>query len=96
MPVHVALIKTANIQTEGNWNFLRINLAVPGTQNINMNSMVFPPINGQNSVFIRDFTFKSTDNKSLPKACKDIKELIKRFKQKDKERQEDNQIAKPE
>jgi len=86
LPIHISLIKSASVQTEGQWVYLRVNFAVPGASNLSQNLLTFPPLKGPNGVYIRDFTFKSTDAKYMEKTCKDIKEVIKKFKQKDKER----------
>ncbi len=59
--------------------------------------MLFPTLNKENNpIFIWDLSFKSTDAKYMEKVKKDIQDLMKKFKTKDKERQEDQQIAKVE
>ena len=93
LPIHIVLIKSCAVQLEGNWSYLRINLSIPGQQNITQN-MEFPHMEGENKIYLRELTFKSTDSKYMDQTLKDIRELIKKFKQKDKERHEDQSNAK--
>lgn len=50
--------------------------------------MLFPELKSENPVYIWDLSFKSTD-KNMEKIKKDIQDLMKRFKAKDKERIQD-------
>ena len=34
LPIHISLIKSVSIQNEGQWSFMRVNLAVPGVTNM--------------------------------------------------------------
>jgi len=48
--------------------------------------MLFPELKNENPIYIRDLSFKSTDIKNMEKIKKDIQDLMKKFKQRDKER----------
>ena len=84
MPIHISLIKTVVYNVEGNWYYLRLNICVPGANRVS-NNMLFPELNNENPIYIWDLSFKSTD-KAMEKIKKDIQDLMKRFKAKDKER----------
>jgi len=60
-------------------------LVVPGANQIS-NNMLFPELKNENPIYIRDLSFKSTDIKNMEKIKKDIQDLMKKFKQRDKER----------
>lgn len=85
MPIHISLIKTVVSNTEGNWHNLRLNLVIPGANQV-ANNMLFPALQNENPIFIRDLSFKSTDQKYMESIKKEIQELSKKFKVKDKER----------
>jgi|JI10StandDraft_1071094.scaffolds.fasta_scaffold115254_5 nucleosome binding factor SPN SPT16 subunit len=71
VPIHISLIKTVVTNTEGNWFNLRLNLCIPGANNI-ANNMLFPTLDKENPIFLRDLSFKSTDTKFMEKTKKDI------------------------
>ena len=56
--------------------------------------MLFPEMKNENPIYIWDLSFKSTDIKNMEKVKKDIQDLMKKYKQRDKERQEDQQLVK--
>jgi nucleosome binding factor SPN SPT16 subunit len=83
VPVHVSIVKNVSITNEGKWSHLRLNFHTPSSGNSNATSnLVFPPLPGKNRIYMKEMTFKSGDGKSLPTIFKMIKDLQKKYKQK--------------
>jgi nucleosome binding factor SPN SPT16 subunit len=92
VPFHISTITNVSINSEGQWTYLRINFHTPSVGRSGADTLVFPDMSDPNAVFIKELTLKNSDHRGdsnhLKKAEKLIKELIKKGKVMDQEKEE--------
>jgi len=92
VPFHISTITNVSVNNEGQWTYLRINFHTPSVGRSGADTLVFPDMTDPNAVFIKELTLKNSDHRGdsnhLKKAEKKIKELIKKGKVIDQEKDE--------
>ncbi|KMS65045.1 hypothetical protein BVRB_040000, partial [Beta vulgaris subsp. vulgaris] len=83
VPFHISFIKSVSTQEMGNNTYLRINLAAPGSAQA---AQALQPYADHSKIFIKELTFRASDDRNLNKSLRLIKELQKRISQQEKER----------
>ncbi|KRW98162.1 Peptidase M24, structural domain [Pseudocohnilembus persalinus] len=92
VPINVNIVKNCSKQDEGNKTFsLRLNLQYPGLS-LGLAGVKFPVLPDEN-VFIRELTFKSKNEQRINDNIKKIKELQKKVKQVNLEKQQREELV---
>ncbi len=73
-----------------------MNLNIPGVTSQVAQNMYFPTVPMKDGMYLRELTFKSQDSKSMQTICQQIKDCMKRFKQKERDLVDSKNLAKPE
>lgn len=102
VPFHISTIKNISQSIEGDYTYLRINFFTPGTTISKSESSMFA--NNSDSTFLKELTYRSTNLKeageisapcsNLNTAFRLIKEVQKRFKNREAEEREKEGIVK--
>ncbi|KAG0726841.1 FACT complex subunit spt16 [Chionoecetes opilio] len=100
VPFHISMIKNISQSVEGDYTYLRINFFHPGS-NIGKSEGAFP---NPDAVFLKEITYRSTNTKepgelsapssNLNTAFRLIKEVQKRFKTREAEEKEKEDLVK--
>ena len=85
IPFHISTVKNVSKSEEGSYIYLRINFHVPGSIGTNQGNINFPELVGEEAIYIKELSFRSSDTKSFNDIFKMIKELIKKVKAKELE-----------
>lgn len=98
VPFHISMIKNISQSVEGDYTYLRINFFHPGS---NIGTTVFP---NPDAVFLKEITYRSTNKKepgevaapssNLNMAFRLIKEVQKKFKTREAEEKEKEDLVK--
>ncbi|XP_071546474.1 FACT complex subunit spt16-like [Panulirus ornatus] len=100
VPFHISMIKNISQSVEGDYTYLRINFFHPGS-NIGKSDGIFP---NPDAVFLKEITYRSTNTKepgelsapssNLNTAFRLIKEVQKKFKTREAEEKEKEDLVK--
>ncbi|KAK3882667.1 hypothetical protein Pcinc_012963 [Petrolisthes cinctipes] len=100
VPFHISMVKNISQSVEGDYTYLRINFFHPGS-NIGRSEGIFP---NPDAVFLKEITYRSTNSKepgelsapssNLNTAFRLIKEVQKKFKTREAEEKEKEDLVK--
>jgi nucleosome binding factor SPN SPT16 subunit len=94
VPFHGSLIKSVTKSVDGIYEYIRINFHTPlsGNSSISFSELA----NSKDLLYIRDLTFRSPDRKHFDVIYKQLNELIKKVKNKEKEDKEKSNLIEQE
>ena len=92
VPFHVSTIKNVSKNEEGKFTYLRINFFAPGVM-LRDSGFYLPEAQTPSAFYIRELTFKSADSKPISNSFRLLKELIKKVKAKESEKQEKRDLV---
>ena len=95
IPFHVNTVKNVSKAEEGQYSFLRINFHLPTGTGItsSLTNITFPENTGQQQLFLKEVSYRSSDHKNISNTFRLIKELIKRVKAKEQERKQKEDLV---
>jgi len=93
IPFHIATIKSVSTADEANHAHLRINF---NTQATNFGKKYEPAVKFPNSTFIKEISFRSKDGRNINHVVKVIKDVRKRLKQLEREKQQRSTLVQQE
>lgn len=96
VPMHICTIKSCTIQEERLLAYLRINFYFPGDLGAKAASPAIQhalTVNAEKKVFVRELYYRSADIRGLKDHLRDIKQMIKDFRQRLRQHEESKDIV---
>eukprot|EP00371_Babesia_bovis_P001145 XP_001609792.1 transcriptional regulator [Babesia bovis T2Bo] len=99
LPFSILTVKNASCNSEDNQTYnLRINFQVPGSHTFTSKNDVnpLPEVTAENSIFVKEVMYRSSDSKHIQNVFRAIKDLIKQVKQRETDADANRVIAEQE